>query len=522
MLVTLNIETDSVRVVVCQGRRVRRWGTVPLESGLVREGLLTQPEAVGQAVRHLLSSLKVNGDKLVASLNSFHAVPRVFTLPRISHKLLEKAVLQEARAAMPFSLDEAYLSWQTFAPTDGQQQVFALGIPRELLDAEVKALSQAGVSLRSMDLKPLALARAVNRKDAIIVNLEPDSLDITLVLETAPQVIRSLPLKGNGQGQQVNTDQVAEEVERTLKFYKSSHQDTPSEAALPLVLTGQLSQDETLAEALTERLERPVEAFAPPVRYPSHFPLAYYAVNIGLAMTPSLLARGRVLNLNILPQAYRPKAPPLKQMAILGGLVVAFGLLYPLYQVSTGALAETRRLQSQAAQIGSQLDVHVTEQRKFNTLTASLSGKQATKQEIENELASLAQGRRQFPAILDTTAHQTLPAGASILQLTQRQSDVLTKQDTTATPATKGTTAAKAYIVTITRQVNITLKGHADSYDTAFQYVDNLKNSGAFSTVWMENASTDADGIQFSIRAVKEDVLSETTVQQTTATSTKK
>ncbi len=516
MLVTLNIETDSVRVVVCQGRRVRRWGTVPLESGLVREGLLTQPEAVGQAVKHLLSSLRVKGDRLVAGLSGFHAVPRVFTLPRIPRKLLEKAVIQEAKVAMPFSLEEAYLSWQTFAPANGQQQVFALGIPRELLDAEVKALSQAGVRLRSMGLKPLALARAVNKKNAIIVNIEPDTLDITLVLQTAPQVIRSLPLKGDGQGQKVSTEQVAEEVEKTLKFYESGHQDTPLESHLPLVLTGQLSQDEALARDLAERLERPVEAFAPPIRYPSHFPLAYYAVNIGLALTPSLLARDRVLNLNILPAAYRPKGLPLKQAAFVGALALAFGLLYPLYQVTTGALAETNRLQSQAAQVGSQMELRRLEQKSSGELMASLKEKQAKKANMEEQLASLGQGTRQFPAILDT-AHRTLPASASILQLTQKQSDVVKKEETTPTPAPKGTpAAAKAFIVRTTRQLDLSLKGTADSYETALLYVENLKASGAFSRVWLENANQDAQGIQFSIKALKEELLSETKPQAST------
>ena len=515
MLVTLNIETDSVRVVVCQGRRVRRWGTVPLESGLVREGLLTQPDAVGQAVKHLLSSLRVNGDRLVAGLSGFHAVPRVFTLPRIPRKLLEKAVIQEAKVAMPFSLEEAYLSWQTFAPDNGHQQVFALGIPRELLDAEVKALSQAGVTLRSMGLKPMALARAVNKKDAIIVNIEPDSLEITLVLHTAPQVIRSLPLRDDGQGQKVSTEQIAEEVERTLKFYESSHQDTPLETGLPLVLTGQLSQDEALARDLAERLDRPVEPFAPPIRYPSHFPLAYYAVNIGLALTPSLLARDKVLNLNILPAAYRPKGPPLKQMAFVGGLAVAFGLLYPLYQVATGAQAETRRLESQAAQVGSRMDLRRLELKGSGELTASLKEKQAKKASMEEQLVSLVQGKRQFPAILDTAAHRTLPTGARLTQLTQKQADLVKKEEITLPPAPKGTPAApKAYIVRTTRQLDLSLKGRADSYDTALLYVENLKASEAFSRVWLDNATLDDNGVQFSIKALKEELLSETRVQE--------
>ena len=40
VVVSLNIEADSIRALVTQGKRVSRWGSLPLEPGLVKDGLV--------------------------------------------------------------------------------------------------------------------------------------------------------------------------------------------------------------------------------------------------------------------------------------------------------------------------------------------------------------------------------------------------------------------------------------------------------------------------------------------------
>jgi len=141
VVVSLSIEADSVRALVTQGRRVSRWGSLPLEPGLVKDGLVAHTEEVGAAIRQLLDSLKVKGPT-ATGMSGFHSVHRFLTLPHMPRDLMEKAVLKEASGIMPLSLEEAYFSWQFLFTKDGQDQVFALSVPRELLDAQVQALRQ--------------------------------------------------------------------------------------------------------------------------------------------------------------------------------------------------------------------------------------------------------------------------------------------------------------------------------------------------------------------------------------------
>jgi len=65
---------------------------------------------------------------------------------------------------------------------DGPQQVQVLGVPRDVLDSEVMALRAAGVNPRILDLKTMALVRAVNREQALILNIESTSFDTVVVV----------------------------------------------------------------------------------------------------------------------------------------------------------------------------------------------------------------------------------------------------------------------------------------------------------------------------------------------------
>ena len=61
---------------------------------------------------------------------------------------------------------------------------------------EQETLAQAQVTVGAMDLKPLALIRAVEQAEAIIANLEQDELSIMLVSEGLPALVRTFSLEG--------------------------------------------------------------------------------------------------------------------------------------------------------------------------------------------------------------------------------------------------------------------------------------------------------------------------------------
>ncbi|MFA4836087.1 MAG: pilus assembly protein PilM, partial [Dehalococcoidia bacterium] len=226
-IVTINIESTDLRFMVSDGRQIKRWGSVPLNSGVIREGLILNPQALSAAISELIASKQLREGKVIASLSGFKSVHRTVDLPRMPRKLLGEAILAEAKRAMPVSLDQIYLSWHSVSEKkDEVQRFFLLGVPQNMLDAQIRCLRQTGIDPGTINLKPVALARMVNRAEALIIDIEPESCTIVVVAGGIPTIMRSLA---------TNTDYssldraqyVLQEFERTLQFYESSCLDNP-------------------------------------------------------------------------------------------------------------------------------------------------------------------------------------------------------------------------------------------------------------------------------------------------------
>ena len=44
-----------------------------------------------------------------------------------------------------------------------------------------------------MDVRPLALARVADERDALIINVQPVGFDIVVMIDGIPELLRSLP-----------------------------------------------------------------------------------------------------------------------------------------------------------------------------------------------------------------------------------------------------------------------------------------------------------------------------------------
>ena len=176
MYVTLNIGTSTIKLLSVQRGKVDKWGKVPLSPGLVRNGLILQPEAVGEAISDLFKSTNVPRQPVIASLTGISFTYRIISLPRMKPALLREAIPRAARKEMPLPLEELYLSWQAIGSAQDNLDFLILGVPQHPIDTMVQTLALAGVKPLLVDLSPLALARAANRAGAIIVDLEPDIL----------------------------------------------------------------------------------------------------------------------------------------------------------------------------------------------------------------------------------------------------------------------------------------------------------------------------------------------------------
>ncbi len=367
MRVALVISNSNIKLLAVQGRQVKKWGSLDLKAGLVRDGLILQPPAVSAAIDELFKSTKVRRESVSVSLAGLSFTYRFLSLPRMKPALMEEAIIRAARKEMSLPLEELYLSWQSVPGKSDEQSFFVLGVPRNLIDAVVQTLSLARIEPYTVELHPLALARAANRRDAIVVSLEPDSFDIVFIADGIPGVIHTIGPRGEGATLEDNILRLADELTKTAAFYQSGHPESRLTSATPLLLSGDLALKAPALGLLQAEVEYPVESLVPPVEFPPDLPIASYAASAGLALnnkSPKTASRTRKglydININVLSGKYRKsRSRPLPAFKVWLGifLVVAMILLFPLYQTFNNLKTENAGLEDELLQVNRNLNL---------------------------------------------------------------------------------------------------------------------------------------------------------------------
>lgn len=283
-IVTLDFDGRDIRLLVVRGKRALRWSTVSVSPELMQQGLIQESERMGAGLARFLSVHKASRRGVVSSVTGHRSVSRLLTLPELKPDLLEDAVRRKAKQEMPLPLDETYLSWEVIRQEEEKILVYALAVPRLVIDRQVETLRAAKIKPSVMDLKPLALIRAVHQPDGIIVNLEEQGIGVIIVIDGVPVIVRSMPQGDGKPNAAAAIDRLSLELTRTVQFYNDSHRENPLDPRMTVFLTGAVFDDPKMVELLNSKVSFPIQLPQPPMRLPEGFPVATYAANLGLAM----------------------------------------------------------------------------------------------------------------------------------------------------------------------------------------------------------------------------------------------
>ena len=283
-VISLSIEGTTLRVLSSSGDSVERWDSIPCPSELVGRGYIINPVGLGRMIKDALAERKLSKGKVVCAFSAMGATATILTLPKMDARQLGTIVEREARRITEDSVEKTYVHWRVLPPSHGQQQVYLLIIPKGPLHALVKTIKAAGLKASLIDLKAMALMKAVNRRNAIIANGEDNSIDTTIVRHDVPMVIRSVffgdGMPSTGQA----ADRIGDEVMQTLAAYANSYRDKPLPHQVPVFLTGAVAGSVAAALNVTTLTGHPIGNLQPPLRYPDDLPVAEYAVNMGLIL----------------------------------------------------------------------------------------------------------------------------------------------------------------------------------------------------------------------------------------------
>ena len=464
---TLFIRDTSVNLLVTRGERIEKWASLPLEPNLVSQGLIVDEEQVAARVKQIFKETGANPNRVVTALSGHDSLYRILTLPELPDAVLPEAVKREARRTIPTPLEEVYLSYQRLpSPTKGEIRVFLVTFPRNLVDALIRTLRKAGVKAYVMDLAPLCLARIPNEPRSIILNARLDHVDVMVIGERIPQVIRRLVLPTEAEPLEEKLPLIAEEFNRTVAFYNSSHMDNPLDAAVPVFVCGELARQPDTWQSVVGGAGYAVSPLPSPVETPEGFDADEFMVNIGLALKEMRVekegANFSIVNLNALPEAYVPPSFSIVRVLIPVVTVIGVGVIALAVFLIFSSRAEIATLRSEvntAETTVSQL------QREVATLKSRASSTETTASDLNALLTSTERGR------------------ASIY-LDLKEVVSLTKDRVTLTSVSHVGSS-------------ITVRGVASSIDPVYKYARDLRQSPRFSQVWVSAVTETTEGVTF-------------------------
>jgi len=213
-VVTLDIDSKSIRLLEMKGKVVEKWAEAPFEASVPEGEQASGLPALSKAVRQLMGSSGIKAKKVIASLSGLYTLSRILpdsALPPAP--TTGEAILEIANEIMPLPENRRYLSWQTISNKEGERLFLAVAVAREMLDSQVQALRTAGIDPYVVELRSMALVRAVDKKQAIILNIDSPSIDIIVIVDNVPEVIRTIAWNPS----QLSIEETAEYLTTTLE-----------------------------------------------------------------------------------------------------------------------------------------------------------------------------------------------------------------------------------------------------------------------------------------------------------------
>jgi type IV pilus assembly protein PilM len=486
--VCLYIEDTEIKLLVAKADHIEHSASQILEPGLVTDGMIHDEAKVAESIQQLFKLQNIRGSGVTLGISGLNSVFRIISIPNVSKQLVPEAISNEASRVLPMPMSQVYFSYQIIDSTKDEIKLFLAAYPRISTDLLLNTIKRAGLKPDKLDLAPLALARCVDANRAILVNTWLTSVDIIVMDERIPVVVRSLSLAVDDPSLKERISIVEEELSRTIAFYNNTYPDKPLESSTGIFLSGDIArEDENIKEL--GKLGFPVSQLHPQLSYGPEFDPANYMVNIGLAFKGQKSGsrdQSSKIDFNAIPQSYQQ--PPFRWSNVLlpvAGVVAIASLGYGNLQL-TNLRSDNDLLNRQYAQLTAQIASQTTENTKIqnaivqaniegDALSASAEETQTQIDNVQKSQAFLDGTMKGFKTGLDSSSTDSkeilkdVPSGL-FLTIIQYRDDI------------------------------ISLKGVSPNQTLILTYAKSLRSSGNFNSVSITTIEmTDSGELNFEI-----------------------
>ncbi|GCA78519.1 type IV pilus assembly protein PilM [Microcystis aeruginosa] len=192
-----------------QNYKLVKYCSSDIPEGIFEEGKIVDSAALAELIQEVLKENKITSKRVATAVPMRESIIRIIPIPsELDEEELRDLVLNhEANLYLPYPREEVDIDYQKlgyFQDEDGIEkvQVLLVATRREITDAYLETLQQAGLQVDVLEINSFALIRTIrdqlrqfsSNEATVIVDIEFDNTEIAIVVDGVPQFSRTVPI----------------------------------------------------------------------------------------------------------------------------------------------------------------------------------------------------------------------------------------------------------------------------------------------------------------------------------------
>ncbi len=321
--VGLEIDTGTARVIELTGSakkpKLSAMSSIALPDKAVEEGMILQPEEVGEALSRLWSSGAVKERRVLLGVSNQGVLVRYATIPKVPADKLNSVIKFHAQEYLPIPLDTVVMDYLVIGETvvEGQNmlEILLVAARRDMLKGFMESLEIARLEPVDIDVSALALMwvlpQSAKERAVAVINVANGLSNILISAQGSPRLARLVSVKLGDIAEQfgyslnevlnINTaglkqqgalvvewiERLGTEIRSSIAYYQDQDGSTAVEA---IVINGRGARLKQISSRLEQILDLPVRIINPLTGIATSAAIAgtglepvEYAISAGLA-----------------------------------------------------------------------------------------------------------------------------------------------------------------------------------------------------------------------------------------------
>jgi len=217
------------------------YGIAKLLPDAIVDGEVMDREVVIDTIRDLMESRSIQGADVATAVSGRAVIVKKILVDRLPPNEASEAIYLEAEHHIPFGIDDVYLDYQVLRDSDAKSpdkmEVLLVAAKREMVDAHVALLQDAGFMPRIVDVDAFAVQNAYEAnttpeegETVLLMNVGASVTNLNIVRDGIPLFTRDIWIAGNTFVEQIQK-RMSVNREQALATLTAEGAETSSELA---------------------------------------------------------------------------------------------------------------------------------------------------------------------------------------------------------------------------------------------------------------------------------------------------